>query len=175
MRRGSHAEPRVTLVAFDAAGDLPRLEAWLRRPHVVRWWGDPDEALEDVRQRSPDAHALIALDGAPVGYLCWERPTRDELEADGLGALPDNLLDVDVLIGEPEAMGRGIGPRAGQLLLERLRASGAAGWVGVGMSASNPRAIRAAEKLGFREAAAFDDPEAGPGCYYVLDLWAPAG
>lgn len=163
------AAPAVSLRAFDPERDLPELRVWLNRPHVARWWGSPVRALEEARHRSHEAHVIIVADDRPVGYMCWETPPRHEREAAGLTGLPDDLLDVDVLLGEPAALGRGIGPRAGALLLEHLRATGHDACVGVGIAAANRRARRAAEKLGFRLVRTFDDPESGPCCYMVLD------
>lgn len=149
---------------------MPRLRDWLSRPHVVPWWGAPGEALAEARQRAADAHAVIVANGVAVGYICWGTPSEGELEAAGLTGLPDGLVDVDMLLGEPEVLGQGIGPRAGVLLLDRLRATGQASCVGVGMSASNKRAIRAAEKVGFRLFGEFDDPESGSGQYMILEM-----
>ena len=144
----------VELLPFDAAHDLHQLRTWLHRPHVARWWGDPDLALAAVRQHPPAAHALIAVDSSPVGYLCWQRPPPEELAAAGLRDLPTGLIDVDILIGEPGFIGRGFGPQALSLLLDRLRAEGRSD-VGIATAAANPRALRAYEKAGFRSFRAF--------------------
>lgn len=164
------AAPAVRLRPFDPETDLPRLRRWLNRPHVARWWGDPERALEEARHRPPEAHVVIIADERPAGYMCWATPSQHEREAAGLTDLPADLLDVDVLLGEPEALGKGIGPHAGALLLAHLHATCDASCVGVGTSASNQRALRAAEKLGFRLVRTFDDPEIGPCCYMVLDM-----
>lgn len=139
----------VELIPFDQARDLPRLQVWLDRPHVTRWWGDRDEAMAAIRQHAPADHALIAADARPVGYLCWQRPPPEELAAAGLDDLPADLIDVDILIGEPDCVGLGIGPQALTLLLDRLRAAGRTS-VGIAAAAANPRARRAYEKAGFR-------------------------
>ena len=74
------------------------------------------------------------------------------------------------MIGEPEFIGRGVGPAALQLLLDRLRIDPAVSLAGVGTSLDNQRAIRAFEKAGFRSLRAFDDPEHGPGQYMVISV-----
>ena len=116
----------VQLLPFDVRRHLPMLRVWLVRPHVARWWGDADEALAFVREHPPVRQALIAVDGRPVGYLCWQDPDPKELAAAGLAGLPAGIVDVDILVGEPDFVGRGIGPRALRLLLNRLRDDGAA-------------------------------------------------
>ena len=120
-------------------------------------------------QRSMDTHALITADGRPVGYLCWQRPSREELEAAQLTDLPEDLVDIDILIGEPEYLGCGVGPKALVLLLARLRSEGV-GFAGLGTSSSNHAAIRAYEKAGFRLFRAFEEPESGACRYMVAKL-----
>lgn len=155
----------VELIPLDLARDLPRLGIWLDRPHVARWWGDRDEAMAAIRQHVPADHALIAVDTRPVGYLCWQQPLPEELAAAGLGDLPADLIDVDILIGEPDLVGRGIGPQALTLLLDQLRAAGQTS-VGMAAAAANPRARRAYEKAGFRLFRTFQ--EAGQDYDYLV-------
>jgi len=163
----------VELIPVDLARDLPRLRVWLDRPHVTRWWGDPDEAMAAIRAHAPADHALIAVDARPVGYLCWQHLLPEVLAAAGLGDLPADLIDVDILIGELDAVGRGIGPQALMLLLDQLRAAGRTS-VGMAAAVANPRARRAYEKAGFRLFRAFQD--AGQDYdYLVYALQAASG
>ncbi|MCP4004549.1 MAG: acetyltransferase [bacterium] len=157
----------VRLEPFDPELHSQRLRDWLHRPHVARWWGDPQLALESSLRCSPESHAVIVVGGAPVGYLCWRTPPQNELEAAGLTDLPEGLVDIDVFIGEPEFMGRGVGPRSLGLLLARWRMDPSVTVAGVGTSVSNERAIRAFEKAGFRRFREFQDPEFG-GCWYMV-------
>ena len=160
----------VRLETFDPELHSQRLRDWLRRPHVSRWWGDPQLALESSLRRSPETRAVIVAEGAPVGYLCWQTPPQDELEAAGLADLPEDLVDIDVLIGEPEVIDRGVGPRSLGLLLARLRVDPLVSVAGVGTSVSNKRAIRAFEKAGFRLFREFQDPEFGSCWYMVVEV-----
>jgi len=160
----------VSLKTFDPELDFYRLRDWLHKPHVVRWWGNPQQELHIALERSPDTHAVIVADGAPVGYLCWQRPPRDELEAAGLTDLPEDLVDIDIMIGEPQVLGQGVGPRALGLVLARLRGDHLVSFAGVGTSVSNERAIRAFEKVGFRLFREFQDPESGPYRYMVVEI-----
>jgi aminoglycoside 6'-N-acetyltransferase len=111
-------------------------------------------ALAAVHRHPPAAHALIEVDTAPVGYLSWQEPPPEELAAAGLSDLPTGLIDMDILIGEPDFMGRGFGPKALSLLLDRLRDQGCLE-VGIATAVANPRALRAYEKAGFREYRTF--------------------
>jgi hypothetical protein len=46
--------------------DLPRLRAWLQTPEVVRWWGDPAEQLELIREDLPGAELPKWRCGVPA-------------------------------------------------------------------------------------------------------------
>ena len=160
----------VDLEAYNPELHGQKLRDWLRRPHVSRWWGDPHLAFEDSQRRSRETCALIKLDGAPVGYLCWQRPTQDEIETAGLADLPSELVDIDVLIGEQEFIDQGVGSRALGLLLERLRGDPVVSIAGIGTSDSNKRAIRAFEKTGFRRFREFQDMEFGSCVYMIVEV-----
>ena len=139
---------RVELQEFDAGRHAELLKAWLTRPHVIRWWGEQAEPLAVLLRRRPGTHALIVADGIPAGYLCWGPPDPDELTAADLTDLPHALVDIDILIGEPQLLGCGIGSRALRLLLDQLRRRVDLTWAGVGTSRSNHAAISAFEKAG---------------------------
>ncbi|MBP7146265.1 MAG: GNAT family N-acetyltransferase [Acidobacteria bacterium] len=141
--------PGPRLADVDPDVNLPMIEAWLHRPHVARWLGDPEQALAAVRRHPPSTQALILINDRPVGFVCWQTLTPGELEAAGLTDLPGDLVDVDIVIGEADALGHGIGPAALNQLFGRLRAE-AVLVVGVADAVENRRALRAYEKVGFR-------------------------
>ena len=148
--------------------DLERVRAWVCRPHVSRWWGDPDQSMIVVSRHPPSQHALISLDGEPVGYVLWQSPSQEELAEAGLHGLPPDHVDVDILIGEPEWVGRGVGPIALLLVVERLRSLGVSS-VGLGTDATNQPARRAFEKAGFRLFHEFEEGGRTM-CYLTRDL-----
>ena len=158
----------VRLEAVAPERHRPLIERWLRSPQVARWWGIQAEFLSTLERRSSDTHALIAAGGRPVGYLCWQPASRAELEAARLTDLPENLVDVDVMIGEPDSVGCGIGPMALTLLLKRLGSEGVE-VAGLATSVSNRSAIRAFEKAGFGLFRDFEGPD-GPCRYMVTRL-----
>lgn len=159
--------PIVTLEPFDLIRDSDTLLGWLSQPHVAKWWGDPVRAIRHARTCAPESQALIVAEGTPVGYLCWQAPPKEELEAADLSGLPTGLVDIDILIGDPGLLGHGIGSRALALLLARLRREPTVAFAGLGTSASNTNAIRCFEKAGFRLQREFQDPEWGP-CQYLI-------
>lgn len=158
----------VQLSAFNRDRDLQTLEPWLHSTHVARWWGDPEQALAAVGQHPASMAALITLDQRPVGYLCWQTPSVEELSAAGLDDLPNDITDIDIMIGEADALGRGVGPEALSQLLAKFRAQGVQ-VVGMATCVANERALRAYDKAGFRVFRDFH--EAGEQMrYFVQDL-----
>jgi aminoglycoside 6'-N-acetyltransferase len=166
--------PNVTLEAFDPIRDSDVLLRWLAQPHVAKWWGDADRAMQHASECAPESHALIVADGTPVGYLCWQEPPKEELEAAELTDLPSGLVDIDILIGDADLLGQGVGSRALELLLARLRCDPSVAFAGLGTSASNTNAIRCYEKAGFRLYREFQDPEWGPCKYLIAEVHGAA-
>ena len=105
------------MIAFRplVASDLAQLHEWLQREHVRRWWDDHetlDEVtahyLPSIEGREPSDHYVILVDDRPVGmietYLVSDHPDYAALVDVGPA-----VAGVDLLIGEPELTGRGLG------------------------------------------------------------------
>ena len=135
--------------------DLPLLEEWLRREHVAEWWHDPLEVAIEKRREAIEGrrlvdHYVIVADGRPVGmiqtYLVADHPEWDEIVEVGPAA-----AGVDLLIGEPELIGRGFGPRVlAQFTREVVFANPAVEAAVATVQELNRRSWRAFEKAGFR-------------------------
>lgn len=166
--RAPAERPAVELRPFDAEHDVPRVAAWLEEPDARRWWGDPIVALAELVEREPGTAAVVTWDGRPVGVLCWQVPTREELEDAGLADLPRDLVDVDVLIGETDARGHGVAPEALRQLCARLREEGAR-LVGMGAAKANEPALVAYARAGFVPYRDFEEDGEGYR-YYTRDL-----
>jgi aminoglycoside 6'-N-acetyltransferase len=151
----------VELAPFDRDRHGPLLETWLRRPHVARWWGDPDEvAAEAAEPPTGEGEALILAGGVAVGYVRWQVPARDELDAAGLQDVPADAVDVDIAIGEAGLLDRGVGSQALTILRERLARDGAP-TIMLATSVENARAVRSYEKAGFVRRRRFVDTDGG--------------
>jgi aminoglycoside 6'-N-acetyltransferase len=136
-------------------GDLPLLRDWLAREHVARWWREPIEdelassrAVIDGRERTDQY--VIVVDGRPVGmiqsYLASDYPEWEAIVQVGEG-----VVGVDLLIGEEELVGQGLGPQVLAEFTQRvafadpqLRACIAT------VEEASRRSWRAFEKAGFR-------------------------
>jgi len=110
----------VSLVPFDRS-QAPLLAEWLARPHVALWHPDPGAWLRwALNPPQGGAHALIDWDGRPIGCLRWQKVTRETLDSLSLTEIPEGSVDIDILIGETDCLGRGLGPRALSILVRTL-------------------------------------------------------
>jgi aminoglycoside 6'-N-acetyltransferase len=146
--------------------DLPLLLVWLQKPHVAEWWRDLQtmeqleaDHLPAIEGREPSYDYVVVLDGRPVGmiqtYLVSDFPEWEEILHVGEG-----VAGVDLLIGDEDAIGRGLGPEVLRAFIsEVVFANEGTRAVVAGVEPGNARSLRAFEKAGFR--FAFDYEEEG--------------
>lgn len=138
------------------------LVRWRAEPHVHQWW-DPDDPAPSydevvahygprVRGEDPTAACIIELDGRPVGYVQfyrWDSWPEDAREMDV--DVDAHTFGLDIHIGEPDVIDRGVGSRAVALLCTYLEREHGAFRVALTTELTNARAQRAYEKAGFRK------------------------
>ena len=138
---------------------------WLQQPHVVRWWG-PHTAAEFLSLESGSVYRIIVWNDRPVGFLQWNRLTRDELDAVGLSQLSEGGVDFDLFLGEPEDLGKGIGSEAIRQAIVEVCLHESPPYFSLCTADSNVRAKRAFEKVGFTVKTLFDEGR-GPHLFMV--------
>ena len=144
----------------DDPTDYRLLVRWRAEPHVHEWWDpdDPaptfDEVVEHygprVRGEDETAACIIEVDDRAAGYLQfyrWLPYLQDEPTID-VGADADTY-GIDIHIGEPDLIDRGIGSRAVDLVCRHLETELGASWIALTTEVTNHRAQRAYEKCGF--------------------------
>jgi RimJ/RimL family protein N-acetyltransferase len=153
--------------------DLPLVRRWLLEPHVRRWWADPprdtypDDELDKYRARVRGDDELtqiffIRRRGQPIGFIQSYR--IDDYDEYGRAlALDVSAAGIDLFIGEPELIGKGLGPSAIRAFLrDVVFARYEVEECVIGPSVKNTRAIRAYEKAGFvwlKDVVVPDEPE----------------
>jgi RimJ/RimL family protein N-acetyltransferase len=147
--------------------DLALIERWLHADHVRSTWGDPDENVQSLRDAPPDGsrRAIIEADGLAVGLVLWQHPTRRELDEAGLCDIPESVVDIDIMIGESEAVGLGLGSTAIHLVAETALSDPTVPFLMACARLDNLASQRAFAKAGFRKDREFDDVPSGR---YVL-------
>ena len=134
------------------------LREWLNRPHMREWWGEPETELgyivDMVEGRDTTRPFLIMLDGAPVGYIQYWFIGHHQNETwlvdhPWLAELPEETIGVDLSIGEPGLLSRGLGSAALAAFTRTLYDKGHRVIV-IDPDPANVRAVRAYERAGFR-------------------------
>jgi aminoglycoside 6'-N-acetyltransferase len=157
--------------------DLDRVADWLGQPHVARWYlsaSTIEEELDDLRLSLSDqepTEALIAIEGdRPIGWCQWYRCAEYPEHAEGVGAGPDDV-GIDYAIGDPAAVGHGVGTRLITALVAHVRHRYPSAPVIADPEAGNAASRRILEKNGFRlvaERAVASEPSSGPMAIYRL-------
>jgi aminoglycoside 6'-N-acetyltransferase len=158
---------RIRLRRAESA-DVELLRRWDEQPHVVA--SDPSDDWDWERQLAyePDwREQLVAeLDGRPIGFIQIIDPAREETHY--WGDVGPGLRAIDIWIGNAADLGQGHGTVMMRLALDRCFADPAVTAVIIDPLASNVRAQRFYERLGFRfvERRRFNDDD----CFvYRLD------
>jgi aminoglycoside 6'-N-acetyltransferase len=130
--------------------DAPLLRRWDEQPHVVASDPNDDWDWEVELARSPDWREqwIAERDGRPIGFVQVIDPAREETRY--WGDVPAGLRAIDIWIGDEADLGRGYGTQMMRLALARCFADPAVTAVLVDPLASNTRAHRFYERLGFR-------------------------
>ena len=153
------------------AADLPLIKRWLRMPHVMEWWGEPDEQLDlvsgDLTHPAIDQY-VVKTGQREFAYIQCYRMTEWNL---GFGPQPDGARGIDQMIGEPDMIERGHGSAFIRSVLEGLLAAGVPRVV-TDPNPTNGRAIRCYEKAGFARDRLVDTPD-GTALLMIRNASAP--
>lgn len=148
----------VRVTGVDGGRDVELVHRWMNRGHVaVNWnqdWSLPVWREELTRQVAGD-HSLpcvVGLDGRDIGYLELYRVRRDVLAS--CYAHGSHDLGAHIAIGEPDAIGRGVGSSLLRATAEGLLAADPlAERVVAEPDVQNRASIGAFGKAGFAQAA----------------------
>lgn len=153
--------------------DLDLLRRWDEAPHVIAADPHDDWNWEVELARNPEwREQLVAeVDDVPIGFVQIIDPAREDSHY--WGDCPDSLRAIDIWIGEAGRLGRGFGTRMMTAAIERCFEHPSVQAILIDPLASNARARRFYERLGFRfvEVRRFGDDDCA---VYGLDRvsWA---
>jgi len=148
--------PELTL-RLATLSDVPVLERWDREPHVIaattddtdaeKAFGDHDWSVEIPEQSEVSEFLIAELDGRPIGAMQiidpYEEPTHY------WGEVAPNLRAIDIWIGDAADHGKGHGEAMMRLALQRCFADPAVTAVIIDPLASNTRAHKFYQRIGF--------------------------
>lgn len=129
--------------------DLELLRRWDEQPHVIEADPNDDWQWETELCRTPAwREQLIAeLDGRPIAFVQILDAAREETHY--WGDVRENARAIDIWIGEADDLGKGHGTQIMRLALARCFADPTVTAVLIDPLASNTRAHRFYERLGF--------------------------
>lgn len=153
---GSTDSPDIHFIPVTEA-DYPMLRGWLESPPMNEWWGEPDRELgricDKVEGRDTTRPFIFFHNGEPAGYIQYwfvndEVDAGHAAETTWLLKVPREAVGVDLSLGRPELLGRGVGTAVLRAFLAKLFAEGHETVV-IDPDEDNARAVRAYEKVGF--------------------------
>jgi aminoglycoside 6'-N-acetyltransferase len=130
--------------------DLDLLRQWDEEPHVVESDPNDDWGWEVELARDPDwREQLIAeIDGRSIGFIQIIDPALEDSHY--WGEIEPNLRAIDIWIGAEADLGQGYGTQMMKLAIDRCFADPLVTAILIDPLASNIRAHRFYERLGFR-------------------------
>ncbi|MBE9170391.1 acetyltransferase [Pleurocapsales cyanobacterium LEGE 06147] len=147
---GAHIQKIVMNLRPATSADLNLLRHWDSQPHVIA--SNPNAQWDwsvELQHNELGREQLIAeINGRPIGFIEITDPARDE--SNYWGNVTENLRAIDIWIGEEADLGKGYGTKMMQLALSRCFTDPTVLAVLVEPLASNTRAHRFYERLGFQ-------------------------
>ncbi|WP_044103747.1 GNAT family N-acetyltransferase [Neolewinella persica] len=132
-----------------APSDLPVLEHWDTLPHVIA--SDPDDdwewEIELPRTVSWREQVMVELSGTPLGFLQIIDPLEEESHY--WGGVGPNQRAIDVWIGPEIYLGKGYGTQMMRWAIDACFSDAAVEQILIDPLATNTRAHRFYERLGF--------------------------
>jgi aminoglycoside 6'-N-acetyltransferase len=130
--------------------DLKVLEFWDEQPHNIS--ADPIDDWnwsEELLYEPPWREQLMAeIAGEPIGFIQIIDPAEEDSHY--WGEIEPNLRAIDIWIGEAQNLGRGYGTQMMKLAIERCFAESNVQAILIDPLASNVKAHRFYERLGFK-------------------------
>jgi RimJ/RimL family protein N-acetyltransferase len=152
-------DPREISFRRLRASDLELMHRWLNAPHVRRWWYAEGTSYAEIEEhylpategREATKPFLILHRDEPIGYVQSYRISAEDDETYASLVDVEDSAGVDLFIGEPQYLHRGLGLHLiRRFLSEQVFSDPRIAVCVIGPEPKNFAAIRANEKAGFR-------------------------
>ena len=135
--------------------DKPLLLDWLSTPESRRWWGDPAEEIRliyDGEASGESSGFVVHGDDGPFAYIqswpCERQAPKAVAKEPWVAEQAPGTMGVDITIGRPDLLGKGLGSEVVRAFCMKLFKEGAPRLI-IDPDTTNRRAVRAYEKAGF--------------------------
>jgi aminoglycoside 6'-N-acetyltransferase len=157
--------PSITFKAV-TEDDRAMLHEWLETPHAREWWGDAEEELALIYDSKGEHEPFIAcVNGEAAAYVQSWRPSQHP-DLPWQHDMTPTTRGIDITIGRPENLGKGLGSLIVKHFAARLFAEGATRLI-IDPDIRNERAVAAYIKAGFTPYERF---EAEDGTDLLMEL-----
>jgi RimJ/RimL family protein N-acetyltransferase len=178
MTGGGSLDPTGISFRRLRASDLALMHRGLNAPHVRRWWYDGGTSYQEIEGkylpriegREVVRPFVILHEERPVGFIQYYPIAAEDDETYAALVDVENSAGVDLFIGEPEYLYRGLGRHViRRFLFEHVFSDPEIEICVIGPEPKNVAAIRAYEKAGFRYFRTIQVPEE-PEPEYLMKL-----
>jgi aminoglycoside 6'-N-acetyltransferase len=125
----------------------PLLVTWTAQPHVKEWWSEADDDIDSFFEPAEHSPYIAYVSSEATAYIQSYPPSPLPKYA-WQNALPPSARGIDLFIGPPDKIGKGIGTRIIRAFAAKLFAEGATQVV-IDPDKRNARAVAAYLKAGF--------------------------
>lgn len=157
---------------------------WLSTPHAQTWWGNPEDEIRLIYEgeESGESSGFIVHNQdddegcGPFAYIqswpCDQQSAEAIVNEPWVADQAPGTLGIDITIGKPDMLGKGLGSLAVRRFCEKLFAEGAPRLI-IDPDAANLRAVRAYEKAGFVRFDHFTNPDGS--ITLLMEMFPPEG
>ncbi len=158
-RKAGGTDPRGISFGELRGSDLSLMHRWLNAPHVKRWWYAEGSSYKEIEEhylpgiggRDATKLFLILHENKPIGFVQAYRISAEDDAVYASLVDIENSVGVDLFIGDPEYLYRGLGRHIiRRFLSDHVFSDPEIEVCVIGPEPKNAAAIRAYEKAGFR-------------------------
>ena len=104
--------------------DIAQLRIWLNNEHVLKWYHDANEWLNEINERHGAFnflnHFIVLNNNMPIGF-CQFYDCNDAQEDWYTVNSPGRFFSIDYFIGDKALLGRGYGKKIVKLLVSKIQ------------------------------------------------------